>query len=112
MVTAGGFEPRLQKALAALLELTPSMPGIGSAGCIGSGQNGPPAIEQQQRLGPEGFLLARCQQLLGAYPTTWQQDAVWLAEEGPNASANMRMAVQFCMGKKAVLRAAMDWLGG
>ena len=54
----------------------------------------------------------RCLELLGAYPTSWEEDAAWLEGAGAAASDNMRNAVRFRMGKKEVLLAAAEALAG
>ncbi len=119
-MAADGFEPRLLRAAAALSKLHPSAPGPPStaySGTCGSARPVDGPSEQQQQQGWQvpralGELLKlRCQQLLGQYPTTWQQDAVWLAEQGSAASSPIRTAVQFRMSKKAILWAAIERLG-
>lgn len=129
-MTPSGFDSRLLPATSALVDLYPriflgnatagpagesrcaadsSAQGSGGSGPSGSGAA--PAAAAWQPPAAQDFLRRRCEELLEAYPTTWEEDAAWLSSQlGAQASENMQAAVRFRMSKKAVLCAALSQL--
>lgn len=61
-------------------------------------------------LTPSQFLRRRCQEVLASMPTSLEADVALVASEGAAMSAPLRMAVDYRISKKRILRQVLDQL--